>query len=151
MQSSITEQQIESPALYSMTGYGRAQRLIGNKEITVELRSVNHRFLEYSSRVPRAYAYLEDKLKNLVKTAVSRGKVDVSLTIQTVSGTDAKVVINHDLARSYLEALRDLSEDLQLRNDLTVSQMTRFSDIFSVIRVADDEEEMDIDEFAQYA
>lgn len=142
MQSSITEQQIESPALYSMTGYGRAQRLIGNKEITVELRSVNHRFLEYSSRVPRAYAYLEDKLKNLVKTAVSRGKVDVSLTIQTVSGTDAKVVINHDLARSYLEALRDLSEDLQLRNDLTVSQMTRFSDIFSVIRVADDEEEI---------
>ena len=147
MQSNVTEEQQNaqnntSAALYSMTGYGRAQKLIGNKEITVEIRSVNHRFLEYSSRVPRAYSYLEDRLKNLVKASVSRGKVDVSLTIQTVSGTDTKVVINHDLARSYLEALRDLSEDLQLKNDLTVSQMTRFSDIFSVVRVEDDEEEI---------
>ena len=147
MQSNVTEEQQKarnntSAALYSMTGYGRAQKLIGNKEITVEIRSVNHRFLEYSSRVPRAYSYLEDRLKNLVKASVSRGKVDVSLTIQTVSGTDTKVVINHDLARSYLEALRDLSEDLQLKNDLTVSQMTRFSDIFSVVRVEDDEEEI---------
>jgi uncharacterized protein (TIGR00255 family) len=143
MQSNQTEaEQTVTSAVRSMTGYGRAQQLIGNKEITVEIRSVNHRFLEYSSRVPRAYSYLEDRLKNLVKASVSRGKVDVSLSIQTVSGTDSQVVINHDLARSYLEALKSLAEDLQIKNDITVSQMTRFSDIFTVLRVADDEEEM---------
>lgn len=129
-------------AVRSMTGYGRAEKLIANKEITVEIRSVNHRFLEYSARVPRAYSYLEDKLKNLVKESVFRGKVDVSLSIQTIKGTDTQVMINHDLARSYLEALCDLSEDLQIKNDITVSQMARFSDIFSVVRVEDDEEEM---------
>lgn len=78
--------------------------------------------------------YLEDKLKNLVKGSVSRGKVDVTLSVQTISGTDTQVVINHDLARSYLEALRDLAEDLQIKNDVSVSQMARFSDIFSVVR-----------------
>ena len=92
--------------------------------------------------MPRAYAYLEDKLKNLVKGSVSRGKVDVTLSVQTISGTDTQVVINHDLARSYLEALRDLAEDLQIKNDVSVSQMARFSDIFSVVKVEENEEEM---------
>ena len=86
MQPNLEEpQQPKTGAVRSMTGYGRARQLIGSKEITVEIRSVNHRFLEYSSRVPRAYAYLEEKLKNLIKGSVSRGKVDVSLSIQTVS------------------------------------------------------------------
>ena len=117
MQPNLEEpQQPKTGAVRSMTGYGRARRLIGSKEITVEIRSVNHRFLEYSSRVPRAYAYLEEKLKNLIKGSVSRGKVDVSLSIQTVGGTDTQVVINHDLARSYLQALRSLAEDLQVKN-----------------------------------
>ena len=143
MQPNLEEpQQPKTGAVRSMTGYGRARQLIGNKEITVEIRSVNHRFLEYSSRVPRAYAYLEEKLKNLIKGSVSRGKVDVSLSIQTVGGTDTQVVINHDLARSYLQALRSLAEDLQIKNDITVSQMARFSDIFSVIRVEENEEEI---------
>ena len=88
MQPNLEEpQQPKTGAVRSMTGYGRARQLIGSKEITVEIRSVNHRFLEYSSRVPRAYAYLEEKLKNLIKGSVSRGKVDVSLSIQTVGGT----------------------------------------------------------------
>ena len=141
-QNPTQDMQPQLSAVCSMTGYGRARQMIGNKEITVELRSVNHRFLEYSSRVPRAYACLEDKLKNLVKGSVSRGKVDVTLSVQTISGTDTQVVINHDLARSYLEALRDLAEDLQIKNDVSVSQMARFSDIFSVVKVEENEEEM---------
>ena len=141
-QNPTQDMQPQLSAVCSMTGYGRARQMIGNKEITVELRSVNHRFLEYSSRVPRAYAYLEDKLKNLVKGSVSRGKVDVTLSVQTISGTDTQVIINHDLARSYLEALRDLAEDLQIKNDVSVSQMARFSDIFSVVKVEENEEEM---------
>ena len=140
-QNPTQDMQPQLSAVCSMTGYGRARQMIGNKEITVELRSVNHRFLEYSSRVPRAYAYLEDKLKNLVKGSVSRGKVEVTLSVQTISGTDTQVVINHDLARSYLEALRDLAEDLQIKNDVSVSQMARFSDIFSVVKVEENEED----------
>ena len=78
--------------------------------------------------------------------------MDVTLSVQTISGTDTQVVINHDLARSYLEALRDLAEDLQIKNDVSVSQMARFSDIFSVVKVEENEEEMQaVQQVAQQA
>lgn len=125
----------------SMTGYGRAQGVRQGLEITVELRAVNHRFLEYTARVPRAYAYLEEKLKAIVKAAVSRGKVDLSLTLQPVEeGSCAAVSINRALAREYLAALTQLSEELQIKNDVTVSRLARFSDIFVVERRQEDED-----------
>ncbi len=126
----------------SMTGFGRAQRIVDRWDITVELRSVNHRFLEYSARVPRTYAYLEEKLKGYLKASISRGKVDVSVTIQPVSGSATRVTIDHSLAREYLEALTQLSEDLQVKNDITVSQLARFGDIFTVTRVQEDEDQV---------
>lgn len=126
----------------SMTGFGRAQRIVDRWDITVELRSVNHRFLEYSARVPRTYAYLEEKLKGYLKASISRGKVDVSVTIQPVSGSATRVTIDHILAREYLEALTQLSEDLQVKNDITVSQLARFGDIFTVTRVQEDEDQV---------
>lgn len=126
----------------SMTGFGRAQRIVDRWDITVELRSVNHRFLEYSARVPRTYAYLEEKLKGYLKASISRGKVDVSVTIQPVSGSATRVTIDHSLAREYLEALTQLSEDLQVKNDVTVSQLARFGDIFTVTRVQEDEDQV---------
>ena len=143
MQPNLEEpQQPKTGAVRSMTGYGRARQLIGSKEITVEIRSVKPSFSGIFVPCAAAYAYLEEKLKNLIKGSVSRGKVDVSLSIQTVGGTRYLRVINHDLARSYLKALRSLAEDLQIKNDITVSQMARFSDIFSVIRVEENEEEI---------
>lgn len=126
----------------SMTGFGRAQRIVDRWDITVELRSVNHRFLEYSARVPRAYAYLEEKLKGYLKASISRGKVDVSVTIQPVSGSAARVTIDHSLAKEYRDALAELAEDLQVKNDITVSQLARFGDIFTITRVQEDEDQV---------
>lgn len=126
----------------SMTGYGRAQRLISGREITVEMKSVNHRFFEFSPRVPRSYAYLEDKLKNLVYGRVSRGKVDLSLTVINIDGAGAQVEINHALAKSYLDALRALGSELGLSDDVTLSGLSRFNDIFVVRKAEDDEDEM---------
>ena len=80
----------------SMTGFGRAQGVLGGKDITVEIRSVNHRYFEFSARLPRAYSWLEEKLKGVAQGAASRGKVEVSLLIQTVEGSDAQVVVNTD-------------------------------------------------------
>ena len=82
----------------SMTGYGRAGALLHGRDIKVELRSVNARFFEYSSRLPRSCAFLEDKLKKLVASKVSRGKVELSLSIQTVTAADTVVTVNWQLA-----------------------------------------------------
>lgn len=126
----------------SMTGYGRAQQLIDGRDISVELKSVNHRFFEFSPRVPRAYNYLEEKLKSLVYSKVSRGKIDLSLTVVAVEGTNTKIEINHELAESYLIALRGLGDSLKLRDDITLSGLARFSDIFVVRKSEDDEDAM---------
>ena len=127
----------------SMTGFGRAQKVFANKEITVEIRSVNHRYFEFSARVPRAYSYLEERPKSHLKTTISRGKIEVSVMIAAVEGETTSVVrINHGLAKAYYDALKSLSEELQIRNDVTVSQMARFSDIFTVARAEEDEDEI---------
>ena len=89
----------------SMTGYGRAGALLHGRDIKVELRSVNARFFEYSSRLPRSCAFLEDKLKKLVASKVSRGKVELSLSIQTVTAADTVVTVNWQLAEGYRAAL----------------------------------------------
>ena len=124
----------------SMTGYGRAQELLGGKEIAVEIKSVNHRFFEFSPRVPRAFAHLEEKLKALVNASVSRGKVDLSVSVITVEGTTANVEINRGLAAEYLAALRGLGDELGLEDDISLSAIARFSDIFVVRRQEEDED-----------
>lgn len=124
----------------SMTGYGRAQQLIDGRDISVEIKSVNHRFFEFSPRIPRAYNYLEEKLKSLVYSRASRGKIDLSLTIIAVEGTNTKIEINHALAESYLTALRELGSALSLADDVTLSVLTRFNDIFVVRKSEDDED-----------
>ena len=94
----------------SMTGYGRAGALLHGRDIKVELRSVNARFFEYSSRLPRSCAFLEDKLKKLVASKVSRGKVELSLSIQTVTAADTVVTVNWQLAEGYRAALNEMVE-----------------------------------------
>lgn len=116
----------------SMTGYGRGQQLIEGRDILVEIKSVNHRFFEFSARTPRAYGYLEEKLKSFVQEKTTRGKVEVSVTVITMEGTDAKVEINEELASSYLAALRSLGEKVGIRDDITLSSISRFTDIFTV-------------------
>lgn len=126
--------------LRSMTGYGREQLVLGGREITVEIRSVNHRYYEFSARIPRIYGYLEEKLKSFVKGSISRGKIEVNVTVNNLEGRDVAVNIDSNLARNYLKALRETNESLGLKDDITLSVMTRFADIFTVQKVQEDEE-----------
>ena len=121
-----------------MTGYGRAQEILEGREITVEIRSVNHRFFEFSSRVPRAYAYLEEKLKSLLQSRIARGKVEAAVTVVTLDGESSDVQINNALAAEYLAALRQMGEALGIQDDVTVSTIARFGDIFVVRRAQED-------------
>ena len=124
----------------SMTGYGRAQQTVDGMDITFEIKSVNHRYFEYSSRLPRAYGFLDDKIKNHINRTVSRGKVDVYLYIETVDAPGSTVTINHTLAKAYLEAYKELSETYGLRDDVSVSLLSRNPDVLTVHKSAEDEE-----------
>ena len=115
----------------SMTGYGRAQQVLGGREITVELRSVNARYFEYSSRLPRTCAFLEDPLKRLTAEKVHRGKVELALTVQNVTATDAVVQADYALAESYRRALAALAQRLDVKDDVTVMALARFPDVLT--------------------
>ncbi|MCL2580420.1 MAG: YicC family protein [Oscillospiraceae bacterium] len=116
--------------IYSMTGYGRAARTIDGREIGVEIRSVNHRFFEFSVRLPRSMNYLEEMLKSQVHAKVSRGKIDLNLSLLSLEEPNAQVLINRPLAEGYLAALRSLGEELGVEDDVTLSSLSRFHDIF---------------------
>ena len=129
----------------SMTGYGRDQQLLHGRSITVEIRSVNHRYFEFSCRAPRGCAFLEDRLKRALQSAISRGKVEVSLTLQTVESRHTSVAVDHALAGQYLTALRALGEEYSLPDDLTLSVVARLPDVFTLCRDEEDEEELAAD------
>lgn len=126
----------------SMTGYGRAGALLHGRDIKVELRSVNARFFEYSSRLPRSCAFLEDKLKKLVAAKVSRGKVELSLSIQTVTAADTVVSVNWSLAQGYRAALDSLIEKMELKNDVTAGMIARFPEVLTQTAAPTNEDEM---------
>ena len=129
----------------SMTGYGRGQQLLHGRSITVEIRSVNHRYFEFSCRTPRGCAFLEDRLKRTLQQVISRGKVEVSLTLQTVESRGGAVAVDHALAGQYLTALRALAAEYDLTDDLTLSAVARLPDLFTVCRGEEDEEELAAD------
>lgn len=137
----------------SMTGYGRAGALLHGRDIKVELRSVNARFFEYSSRIPRSCAFLEDKLKKLVASKVSRGKVELNLSIQTVTAADKVVTVNWQLAQGYRAALNAMSERMDLKNDVTAGMLARFPDVLTQTAAPTDEEELwqDVQSVAEQA
>ena len=124
----------------SMTGYGRHQGLYHGRDITVEIKAVNHRYFDFSCRVPRAYGFLEVCLKKLVQKSVSRGKVDVYVAIAQVEGPDVSVALNDALLRSYLQALHRMSEDYGVRDDISVSVLAQNSELFQIVRQDEDAE-----------
>ena len=124
----------------SMTGYGRCQSVIGGYDILLEIRSVNHRFFDFTAKIPRSYGYLEEKLKNFFQNGISRGKVEVSLSIYSVGGADAVIEVNESIAEGYVNALRSANGNMQLTDDLSLSNLLRLPDIFNVRKAADDEE-----------
>ncbi len=128
--------------IYSMTGYGRASEVRDGREITVELRSVNARYFEYTSRVPRSCAFLDSRLKTLLNSRIARGKVELSLTVQNTEASDTAVTVDMNLARSYQQALRDLSEGLGVKNDVTVGLLARFPDVLVTQQAQVDPEQL---------
>lgn len=124
----------------SMTGFGRAQETIDGMSITVEMKSVNHRYFDFSSRVPRTYGFLEEKLKSYIQSFVARGKLECYVQIEALEVEDCVVSVNHSLASGYIEALKELSEIYNLENDMTVTSIAKYHDIFSVHKSEADEE-----------
>lgn len=124
----------------SMTGFGRAQDTVDRMNISVEIKSVNHRYFEFSSKVPRMYGFLDEKLKTHIQSFVARGKIDCFVTIEELEDDNCTVSINHSLASGYINALAELSEKYGIENDVTVTTLSKYYDIFSVHKDEADEE-----------
>ncbi|MGN0603847.1 MAG: YicC/YloC family endoribonuclease [Oscillospiraceae bacterium] len=124
----------------SMTGFGRCLESTGGKTILVEIKSVNHRYYEFSSRVPRSCGFLDEKLKSFVQGKVSRGKIDVGVSIQYDGVSDEKIEVNTEVAKGYITALRSANAELGIEDDLTLSRIMRLPDIFDIKKVEEDEE-----------
>ena len=126
----------------SMTGYGRAVQMIDGREITVELRSVNNRYLDCTVKLPRMFSFAEDSVKNRVKAAVSRGKVDVYIGVNAAQAADVQVAVNRPVLESYLAALRQIESEYGVRDDVTVMSLARLPDVFSVEKTEEDEQKL---------
>ncbi|MBQ9860230.1 MAG: YicC family protein [Clostridia bacterium] len=124
----------------SMTGYGRGQDVIDGLSVVVEIKSVNHRFYEYSSRLPRGFGFLDDKLKTYLQQQISRGKVDVFVQIHALEAAVSEVAVDYALAESYLVALRELAQRHDLRDDVSVTTLSRYPDVLTVQQAKLDEE-----------
>ena len=124
----------------SMTGYGRHEAVIGGKKIYCEIKSVNHRYSDYSIRVPRNMGFLEDKIKRLASEKISRGKVDIYVGIENCETSDKHICLNTELAKEYVRALAELRDELGLRDDVSVMSVARFPDIFRMEQAEEDEE-----------
>jgi uncharacterized protein (TIGR00255 family) len=132
----------------SMTGYGRAKKTLSNRDITVEVRSVNNRYLDCTVKLPRAYIFAEDAIKGRVQKAISRGKVDVFVTIDSTGADEEVVVVNEGLARSYLEALRKLYEidgGNYLQKKSYAADLARIPDVLTVTKAEEDLESVGAD------
>ena len=124
-----------------MTGYGRACKTLHGREITVELRSVNNRFLDCSVRLPRAFSYAEDAIKQLVKDAVQRGKVDVFVSVNAAGVEEATVSLNRPVLEGYLRAMRTMVADYGVQDDISASALSALPDIFVVEKPEEDEKQ----------
>lgn len=126
----------------SMTGFGRAVAELDGYVITVEIKSVNHRYFEFSSRIPRQYGFLDDKIKSYVNSRVSRGKIECFIGIEALNTDAAEVVVNNTLASAYVKALKELETAYELKADYGASTVSRFPDVLVVKKTEEDEEEL---------
>ena len=129
----------------SMTGYGRAVATVGGREFTVELRSVNNRYLDCTVKLPRALSFAEDAVKQAVKASVSRGKVDVFVTMKSENADDTTITLNKTVLEGYLTAMRQMVSEFEVRDDISVSTVSRLPEVFSVEKPQVDEEQLQKD------
>ena len=125
-----------------MTGYGRAVETIDGREITAELRSVNNRYLDCTVKMPRLYAFAEDSVKTHVKSAISRGKVDVFIAVNVMEDMQMRISVNHPVLEGYLSAMRSIASDYGVRDDISVTALSRLPDVFVVEKAEEDEEKL---------
>ena len=126
----------------SMTGYGRCQDTAAGMNITVELKSVNNRYFDFSSRLPRNYGFLDEKLKSYFMKTLSRGKLECSVTVEMAEEPDVIVAVNSPLVQSYLKAYEEISEKFGLENDIKVSDIVRAPDVLALRKQPEDEEKI---------
>ncbi len=124
----------------SMTGYGRSQEMIDGMNITVEIKSVNHRYFDFSSRTPRTYGFLDEKLKSFVQSKVSRGKIECYVQVDNLEDDSVVVEVNQSLADGYVKAFDKLSQSYGIENNLNTGILARMNDVL-VIRKAEADED----------
>lgn len=126
----------------SMTGFGRCELTEGNRRFTVEMKSVNHRYLDVNIKMPKKLNFFESSIRNELKNYMQRGKVDLFITYEDFSETTGYVKYNKDIAAEYLDYLKQMSEEFGLENDIRVSTLSRYPDVFTMEEQEDDEEEI---------
>ncbi len=126
----------------SMTGFGRAEAVSKERKVSVELKSVNHRYLDLNIKMPKRLSYFEGEIRNVMKTYIRRGKVDVFITYEDYTMGGMALKYNAELAKEYLGYLNQMSEELGIENDIRVSTLSRYPDVFTMEEQAPDEEEL---------
>lgn len=128
--------------LKSMTGYGRCEQLAGGKKITAEIKSVNHRYADYSIKIPKHLGFLEDNVRKLISEKAARGKIDVYITVDNYTEADKNIYLNEELAADYIRVLKELRDKFGLKDDISVSNVARCSDIFKTEQKDEDKDEL---------
>ena len=126
----------------SMTGYGRAVETVNGREFTVELRSVNNRYLDCTVKLPRSLTFAEEAVKQAVKGTISRGKVDVFITVRSESVSDVKITLNASMVEGYLSAMKQMVSEYGVQDDISVSLISRMPEVFTVEKPEVDEEQL---------
>ncbi len=126
----------------SMTGFGRAEYADANRKFTVEIKSVNHRYLDMAIKMPKKLNFFEAAIRNELKSSIQRGKVDVFITYEDFTENNVGIKYNPDVAKEYLKYLKQMSEELELDYDIRVSTLSRYPEVFSMDEVDIDEEEI---------
>lgn len=126
--------------MLSMTGYGRGAHIVDGRDLTIELKSVNHRFLDLAFRMPRSFAYLEDALRQQIQSRLARGHVDIFVTYRNLRDDSRTVVVDHALVKGYTAAMDEMAELTGLKNDLSLPFLAKMPD---VLRVDEAEEDRD--------
>lgn len=126
----------------SMTGYGRAEALYDRYKISLEIKSVNHRYFEFGCRIGRTFSFLEDKIRSHLSSIISRGKIDVFINIERVGESAGAVEVNYDLAAGYLNAIRSMSDKYGISGEVSALSLARMPEVVSLKESEIDEDEM---------
>ena len=132
----------------SMTGYGRSEKLFENYKITIEIKSVNNRFSDYNIRLYKHFSFVEDAIRERLSSRISRGKIDVFVQYDLIEGDDKIITLNESVARGYYVAIKEMSQKLGVKDDITASSLIGFGDIFNIEKPEEDKEQIISDTLA---